>query len=236
MGQLAYQYVRVSGRAQMDQSGRDRQKKRIADFARKNKIQIVMTYEEQASGTIESRRELVQMIRDLKQNPDIQTVLIEKLDRLARDLLVSEKIVHDLKQLNVNLISVAEGSELLNGDHTRTFIRQMFGAVAEFEKAMLVEKLRLSREQARSKRGKCEGRASVEELDPELLKLIRRLRRKRPNKKPRSCSKIAQELNQRGFRSVTGREFSGKLVQYLLSRDRKKKLVRRTTSPKMTKS
>ena len=35
-----------------------------------------------------------------------------------------------------------EGPDLLSGDPTRKFIRHMFGAIAEYEKDMIVFKLR----------------------------------------------------------------------------------------------
>jgi len=231
----AYAYVRVSGKSQMDKTGLARQRKAIASYAKKNKLRIVKTYQEQISGTTETRAELAQLLLDLKRSPKVKLVLIEKLDRLARDLLVSEKIIHDLKQLNVNLVSVVEGEDLLNGDASRKLVRQLFGAVAEYDKSMTVEKLRVAREQTRLDRGKCEGRKSVEERKPEVMDQLKSLRRKRPGKRPLSYAKIADEMNRRGFRSVSGRAFSGKLVQYLLSPDRRNATRRTRSRQKATK-
>lgn len=56
----------------------------------------------------------------------------------------------------------------------------MLGAVAEFEKAMTVAKLRGARERLRVERGKVEGRKCHAEMRPEVVKEARRLRRRSP--------------------------------------------------------
>jgi len=228
MKKQGYSYVRVSGRSQIDGDGHDRQIRAITNYAKKNKIQIVQTYQEQETGTVEQRAQLAQMLRELKQNPAVRYVIVEKLDRVARDLLVQERVVASLRQLDVNLISVMEGADLLSQDPTRKFIRQTLGAVAELDKSLLVEKLRSSREKIRATTGKCEGRKSAEELQPDLLNEIRRLRRKPPHKKPLSYTKIAQILNDRGIQTVTGKPFNAWLVRYFCQPNRTKRARRAT--------
>jgi DNA invertase Pin-like site-specific DNA recombinase len=56
-------------------------------------------------------------------------VLIEKLDRLARDLMVQETIIGDLRKNGFELISVAE-PDLLQDDPSWRLMRQIFGAIA----------------------------------------------------------------------------------------------------------
>ena len=232
MKKRAYQYVRVSSRGQLDGHGIDRQKRAIASYAKKNRIQLVETFEEQETGTTEHRPELAKMLKRLKQNPDVRFVLVEKLDRVARDLIVQERVVARLRELEVNLISVVEGEDLLSQDPTRKFIRQTLGAVAELDKSLLVEKLRLSREQIRSTRGRCEGRKPIEAVEPELLAELKRLRRKRPGKRCRSYAQIAEILNERQIPTVTGKPWSAWMARYFLTQTRSKRLVTATTSPK----
>jgi hypothetical protein len=47
-------------------------------------------------------------------------------------------------------------------------MRQIVGSFAEYEKARLVAKLRAARERKRTASGKCEGRKSWAEINPEL--------------------------------------------------------------------
>jgi hypothetical protein len=56
-------------------------------------------------------------------------------------------------------------------------VRQVLGAVAHFDKAMTVAKLRLARDRIRKSDGKCEGRKSHAEERPEAVALARQLHR-----------------------------------------------------------
>jgi DNA invertase Pin-like site-specific DNA recombinase len=85
-------------------------------------------------------------------------VLIEKLDRLARDLMIQESILADMRRNGFELISVAE-PDLCSDDPTRVLLRQMMGAFAEYERKVIVQKLRGARQRAKAARpGYREGR------------------------------------------------------------------------------
>jgi DNA invertase Pin-like site-specific DNA recombinase len=87
----------------------------------------------------------------------VRVVIIERLDRLARDLMVQETAIGDLQKAGFTLISVAE-PDLMATDPTRVMIRQILGAVAQHDKANIVIKLRAARDRLRQKTGRCEGR------------------------------------------------------------------------------
>jgi hypothetical protein len=63
---------------------------------------------------------------------------------------------------------------------TAKLVRQVLGAISEFDKAMTVAKLRGARERKRRGTGKCEGRKSHAERNPELVALAKRLHRHKP--------------------------------------------------------
>jgi hypothetical protein len=67
-----------------------------------------------------------------------------KLDCLARDLMIQEHIIADLQRRGINLISVAE-PDLRSDDPSRKMMRQIMGAIAEYDKSMVVLKLRGAR-------------------------------------------------------------------------------------------
>jgi hypothetical protein len=82
-------------------------------------------------------------------------------------------------------------------------------AVAEFDKAMTVAKLRGARERKKSATGaKVEGRKSLVETRPEVVALARELRRKRRG----SRMAIAAELAARGHVAASGRAFSSSVI------------------------
>ena len=59
-------------------------------------------------------------------------------------------------------------------------MRQVLGAVAEFEKTSLVSKLKAARERKKAETGKCGGRKTHAERAPEVVALARQLRGVRP--------------------------------------------------------
>jgi DNA invertase Pin-like site-specific DNA recombinase len=90
---------------------------------------------------------------------------------------------------------------------------QVQGIFAELEKGLLSKKLRKAREKIRATGKKVEGRKSYSELAPELVKEIRRLRRKPRNKgRRKTYAEIATILNERGIRTLTGKEFTHKTI------------------------
>ena len=87
-------------------------------------------------------------------------MLVERADRVARDLMVSEVILGQFRQAGVRVIAVDSGTDLTvaDDDPTKTMIRQILGAVSQFEKSVIVHMLRAARERKKRKDGRCEGR------------------------------------------------------------------------------
>jgi DNA invertase Pin-like site-specific DNA recombinase len=104
----AHAYLRVSGKGQVEGDGFTRQLKAIREYAAAHDIKILNVYrEEGVSGTKESadRPAWSELVTALHAN-GVRVVIIEKLDRLARDLMVQETIIADLRKHGFELISV----------------------------------------------------------------------------------------------------------------------------------
>lgn len=217
----AVAYLRVSGKGQAgdDKDGFPRQEKAIRDYAKANNIEIVKIYREPGvSGALKDRPALTDLLVDLKDNPDgVETVIIEKLDRLARDLMVQENILNDMKKQGVSVISTTEG-DLLEDDPTRKLIRQVMGAIAEYDKAMTVQKLRVARERKRKQNasGKCEGRKSYQESNPELIARVKKLRRKPRNGKRMPLKKVLEIIQAEGWKTAKDEEFTEATLRNLI--------------------
>ena len=158
-----------------------------------------------------------------KNGHGIKTVIIERLDRLARDLMVQEAIIRDFQKHGFNLISTMEGADLLQDDPTRKLIRQIFGAIAEYDKSMLVAKLRASRDRKRALTGHCEGRTSYTQTaeGQALIHHIHVLRRKPKFGRRRTLQQVADTLNAEGYRTIDGKEWSFMRVYQTLQRKQK---------------
>lgn len=67
--------------------------------------------------------------------------------------------------------------------------------------------------QIKKEKGKCEGRKSIKEINPEVIKIAKRLRRINPKtKRQRSFEKIATGLFEMGFTNSKGGKFSKSVV------------------------
>jgi hypothetical protein len=91
-------------------------------------------------------------------------------------------------------------------------MRQIAGSFAQYEKTRLVAKLRAARERKRQAIGKCEGRKNWAEINPELVREAKRLRRRSPKGHQRSLRDVAAELAKLGFVNQRGAEFSASSI------------------------
>lgn len=210
MAKKAASYLRVSGKGQVKGGGFDRQREAILRYAKANGIQLVEEYlDEGVSGTKElTDRTGLAALLDFLESNGVRIVLVERADRLARDLMVSEVILGQFRRLGIKVIAADSGTDLTvaDDDPTRTLIRQVLGAVSQFEKAVIVLKLRAARERVRRRDGRCEGRKpyGTHAGEQRVLERIRKLRRK-PKKRSRlSLAKVAEKLNEEGYRNRSG--------------------------------
>lgn len=162
-------YLRVSGKGQLDGDGFDRQRDCILKYCETKGFHVIRFFTEKAvSGTVEhgDRPAFTEML-SLMGPGTSDTIIVERADRLARDLMVSELLFEEARKSAVVIFEAASDTCLTNSDDpTRIMIRQMLGVLAQWEKSNLVRKLRAARDRIRRKKGKCEGRASWEELSP----------------------------------------------------------------------
>jgi DNA invertase Pin-like site-specific DNA recombinase len=207
----AFAYLRVSDVSQVKGDGFTRQLKTITDYAQRNNLVIAETFKESISGTEEDRPVLASLIVTLEKNHHgVKTVIIEKLDRLARDLMVQEAIIRDFKRHGFSLISALEGPDLCSNEPTRKLIRQLFGAIAEYDKSMTQLKLRAARDRMRLKTGKCEGRKGYKDTEEgqSLIRHIKALHRTPKYGKRKTLQQIADILNEEGFVTIDGNRWS----------------------------
>lgn len=211
----AFAYLRVSGRGQVDGDGFPRQAAAIKAYAAAHDIRILQTFrEEGVSGTtdLENRPALMALMEALASN-GTRLVLIESLNRLARDLMVQETIISDLRKQGYELISVTE-PDLLENDPSRVMMRQIFGAISQYEKAMIVIKLKASRMRKKARTGtSCEGRKKYGYLAGEN-EVIERMKALRDS--GLGYDRIADALNEDGVKPRSGSRWHGQVINRIL--------------------
>ena len=111
-------------------------------------------YQEKASGAQRDRPELKAAIKYARQG---DTLIVWKLDRLARSMKQLVETVEELDQRNIGFRSLTEAVDTTTAGGKLVF--HVFGALAEFERAIIRERINAGLEAARS-RGRVGGRPS----------------------------------------------------------------------------
>src|SRR5687767_10312086 len=204
----AVSYLRVSGKGQVEGDGPERQRQAIARYAKTAGITVLEEFSDLGvSGTTElaDRPGLAALIDRLESN-GVRTVVIERADRIARDLMVQEVILSQFAKIGARILT-ADGVDLASDDQdpTRRLIRQVLGAVSEFEKNVIVLKLRAARERKRRRGERVEGRKPYGFHPAERALLERMKQIRKPAKDARlSYEAIAQQLNAEGHTTRYG--------------------------------
>lgn len=92
-------------------------------------------FQEKATGALRERPELVACLRTLRKG---DTLVVWKLDRLARSLKDLVEIIHDLNQRGVGFRSLTESIDTTSSGGRLVF--HIFGALAEFEHSLIRER------------------------------------------------------------------------------------------------
>lgn len=226
MSTKAAAYLRVSGKAQVLGDGFDRQLSTIQKRAELDEFTIVSVVEEKAiSGTKETvdRPALTDLLQSMLQTPDVRTILVERADRIARDLIVSELLLKECRKLGIQIIDSECGRELTKDDPddpTSKLIRQILAAVAEFDKSSIVKRLRVARRRWAEKTNGQRGREGTKPYGHtsrpwELLGLNRLIELAREGRGPVS---IAVQLTREKIGTRHGKPWTKQSVHAILRR------------------
>jgi DNA invertase Pin-like site-specific DNA recombinase len=214
-------YLRTSSAANTgaDKDSEKRQRAAIETFAKAAGYEVADSYYDEAvndeavSGGdhITARPGFAAMMERIASN-GVRTIIVETVNRFAWDLIVQETGYAMLKERGVELIAADKPDAFLDDTPTAKLIRQVLGAVSEFEKAMIVSKLKGARDRKRATGVKVEGRKNYAEINPEMVALARKLRRYKVQGRKRTLREIASELAKAGFITGTGKPYAAAAV------------------------
>jgi DNA invertase Pin-like site-specific DNA recombinase len=144
--------------------------------------------------------------------PEKKYILVESPDRFARDLAV-QLAGHDmLRSQGIDLIPASAPDFFLEDTPTAVLVRQVLGAIAQFEKASLVAKLAAARARKKAATGRGEGRKPLSLTHPQAVAMAKSLRRKKPKGGVISLRAIAVELAAAGYLNERGAPFNPRAV------------------------
>ncbi len=145
-------YLRVSTDRQAEEGlGLEIQEHAIRAWAREHGHKVVLwARDEGVSGSngLDSRHGLADALEALRTG-QAGALVVYRLDRLARDLVLQEQVLADIRRMRADVFSTsaAEAGYLTDDpdDPSRKLIRQVLGAVNEYERAMITLRLRSGR-------------------------------------------------------------------------------------------
>ena len=147
---MIYGYARVSTRAQIKGNSLEEQRQQLVNAG------CGCVIEEQYTGKTMERPKLYELLARLKSG---DTLMVTKLDRLARSATEGAKVIKDLtdKAVKVNILNMGEVDKRPQG----RLMLHILLAFAEFERDMIIERTQTGKAIARTKAGFREGRPPI---------------------------------------------------------------------------
>lgn len=223
MSKKVIAYCRTSTESQKEKETIELQVQSLIKYADKNDLEICEWFKDDGvSGGLESRPELIGLMDYLKANREIESVLIYKLDRLARDLYIQEGLILKFTELNKRVISTLE-PDLDSNDPFRKAFRQMLGVFSEFEKAMITLRMKNGKHIAVAK-GKWHGgfvygynndgngQLTINDYESEIVKKIFHMK-KRQHK---TYIRIANYLNEEKIKTKFGGKWYASTIRAII--------------------
>lgn len=213
-------YCRVSGETQIDKGGFPRQESAIEAWCAGSGVELLRVYREEGiAGKLgmEDRPAFQSMVADLLGN-GCRTIVVESLDRLARQYDVQQQLATYLASKEIALISANTGEDItaaLMGDPMRRAMVQIQGIFAELDKNLLISKLRKGKERVIAANGKCGGR-DLYGVKPGEDVILARMRELRAS--GLTYAAIADELYLSSMHARSGKPWSIGAVAKILSR------------------
>jgi hypothetical protein len=126
---------------------------------------------------------------------------------------------HDyLRGLGLDLVPASAPDFFLDDTPTAVLVRQVSGAISQFEKATLVAKLRAARDRKRmGGKVKVEGRKSILSCGPRSCRWRRNCGASHAARSGHRCRAISAELARRGFVNTKGRPIDPTAISAMLA-------------------
>ncbi len=145
---MTYSYLRLSTDEANQSTSFDVQREAIGNYMKEHDLILAEEYADTVSGTasIDKRPSMAAMFNALKKG---DMVIVHKRDRLARDGMLAGWIQFELKRMSVDLIFIDKTTDASNP--ADVLMEQMLFAFAEYEREMIVSRIRASKKLQKSR-------------------------------------------------------------------------------------
>jgi DNA invertase Pin-like site-specific DNA recombinase len=163
-------YVRVSTELQNTKA----QEIELQKYVQQRGWAVKRIYADVFSGSKDKRPALNELMNDCRKK-EVDIVAVWKFDRFGRSLRHLVTALDEFKSLGIAFVSATEGVD--TGSAAGELIFQIFGAIAQWERQLTVERVKCGLRQAK-RDGKIIGRPAIKVLSAREIERIRRERLK----------------------------------------------------------
>ena len=225
-------YIRVSTAEQVEGFGLEVQERAVREYAMANGLRLVAVCRDEGqsgSNGIDTRAGLAEALATVE-GGHATALIVYRLDRLARDLLLQETLIARLRLTGAKVLSVSEPDVDGGGEEpTRDLVRQVLGAISQYERAVIRGRLMAGKAAKVAKGGYGGGRPAygtraanrelVEEpAEAPVVSLVEKLR-----SQGASYRAIAGALGEAGLRPRTGEIWHPMTVRRIAERARSRR-------------
>jgi site-specific DNA recombinase len=223
-------YIRISTEGQEDGTGLDVQQKQIIAYAAASGITVDGWHQDIESGA-KAIRPGLDALRAAIATGNVGTVLVYRLDRIARDVLIAETLYREWSAAGVKVISVSEA--MLDDSLSGRLLRTILAAFSEYERSVIALRTSSGRKHRVATQGTFHGggvpygyRAvgnrrspghGVLQVDERQAAAVRMAFRLYDGTQLK-LAEIAEQLNASGHRTAQGAKFGAKQVQRIIQR------------------
>ena len=224
MNVVAYIRVSTDGQCGEDKFGLDNQRSIINEYCEKNNMTIQRWFTDEGESGAKTRPGFDEIVYGDVTNPPYEAVIVAKSDRVARDINIYFYYKMLLRKKNIRLISIAEdfGQFGVFANMLEAFTL----CVAEMERENINKRTAGGRKIKASLGGYSGGTAPMGYkvankclvIDPREAEIVRLIFERREAGK--SMRAIADELNERGYKTRGGGNFPVSTIQGILNNER----------------
>jgi DNA invertase Pin-like site-specific DNA recombinase len=226
-------YLRVSTDKQAEEGlGLDVQRHAIREWAKASGHTIgVWATDEGQSGSngLDTRKGLLDALSAVQDGAD--GLVVYRLDRLARDLVLQEQLLSEVWRMHGRVFSTSPSEDAYLGsddpdDPSRAMIRQILGAVAQYERGMIRLRLRQGKARKLAQGGYVGGaprfgfRAESRELVPDDVEQVAHARIVQLRAEGLSLRAIVEVLASEGITAKRGGRWHPTAVRAALAAQR----------------
>lgn len=194
----AVAYYRTSSKSGVgdDKDSMTRQQMSVMRYSQDNGVEVVKEFYDaavQGADHLTDRKGFNALMDFISEN-GIKVILIETVNRLARDVLVQLTGYQNLKKHNVMLVPVDDPKhfENIKDNPMAEAIMIIMATLSMLDKKMLCKRMRSGIEKKRRENGRCEGRKPA---PPEAIEMAKRLR-----ERGMTLREISNELGKSGYK------------------------------------